>query len=64
MRRLAVTQSLVVNPKSCQVSLQEPDMALCYVYPELLTPETRGHGCQFHHSTKLRECKNAKTNFI
>ena len=25
--------------------------ALCYVYPVILTPETRGHGCQFHHLT-------------
>ncbi|MEY2760653.1 MAG: hypothetical protein RLZZ96_553, partial [Bacteroidota bacterium] len=29
---------LVVNP-------------LCRVYPELTTPETGGHVCQFHHPT-------------
>jgi hypothetical protein len=27
-------------------------MALCCVYPVILTPETRGHVCQkFHHPT-------------
>ena len=29
--------------------------ALCYVYPVILTPETRGHVCQkFHHPTVFR----------
>jgi hypothetical protein len=37
--QLALAQiRLVVNP-------------LCYVYPGLPTPETRGHVCQFHHPT-------------
>jgi len=28
------------------------ETALCYVYPVILTPETRGHVCQkFHHPT-------------
>lgn len=26
---------------------------LYYVYSELLTPETGGHGCQFHHPARM-----------
>ena len=48
-RQLAVAQSSVVDPGR---NLITEEAALCYVYPVILTPETRGHVCQeFHHPT-------------
>lgn len=36
---------------STPVDLEKTRPALLYVYPELTTPETGGHGCQFRHPT-------------
>jgi hypothetical protein len=48
-RQLAVVQSSVVDPGRINIATET---ALCYVYPVILTPETRGHVCQkFHHPT-------------
>ncbi len=48
-RQLAVVQSSVVDPGQHHIAMK---LALCYVYPVILTPETRGHVCQkFHHPT-------------
>ena len=50
-RQLAVVQSSVVDPGRIDIAT---NTALCYVYPVILTPETRGHVCQkFHHPTVL-----------
>ncbi|MFN3589050.1 MAG: arginine N-succinyltransferase, partial [Spirosomataceae bacterium] len=35
--------------------------ALLCVCPELTTPETGGHGCQFRHPTLLKRTKQIKT---
>ena len=48
-RWLAIAQSSVVDPGRSDITTQS---ALHYVYPIILTPETRGHVCQkFHHPT-------------
>jgi hypothetical protein len=54
--QLAVVQCLVVNPGRLYCgpvfTEQQYQSALCYVYPVIPTPETRGHVCQkFHHPT-------------
>ncbi len=55
-RQLAVVQSSVVDPGHLNIAIQ---MALCYVYPVILTPETRGHVCQkFHHPTVYKNAVN------
>ena len=41
-RQLAVVQSSVVDPGRFRITTPA---ALCYVYPVILTPETRGHVC-------------------
>jgi hypothetical protein len=48
-RQLAEVQSSVVDPgRNCIAATT----ALCFVYPVILTLETRGHVCQkFHHPT-------------
>jgi hypothetical protein len=48
-RQLVVAQSSVVDPGRSSIATFA---ALCYIYPVILTPETRGHVCQkFHHPT-------------
>jgi len=48
-RQLAIAQSSVVDPGRFYIAIKT---ALHYVYPVILTPETRGHVCQkFHHPT-------------
>ena len=48
-RQLAIVQSSVVDPGHYNIAIV---MALYYVCPVILTPETRGHVCQkFHHPT-------------
>src|ERR1035437_1139356 len=48
-RQLAIAQSSVVDPGRNYIAIKP---ALHYVYPVILTPETRGHVCQkFHHPT-------------
>jgi hypothetical protein len=42
-RQLAIAQSSVVDPGRISIATET---ALCYVYPVILTPETRGHVCQ------------------
>ncbi len=50
-RWLAIAQSSVVDPGRLSPFASEQP-ALHYVYPMILTPETRGHVCQkFHHPT-------------
>jgi len=65
-RQLAITQMVsVVDPGR---NIVANTSTLCYVYPVILTPETRGHVCQkFHHPTiflvnQLRtlKCKTKK----
>jgi len=47
--QLVVAQSSVVDPGRLIIANQP---ALCYIYPVISTPETRGHVCQkFHHPT-------------
>jgi hypothetical protein len=41
-RRLAKAQELISSGQSSLIR---------FVYPELPTPETGGHGCQFQHLT-------------
>ena len=41
-RQLAIAQSSVVDPGHFSIATKT---ALCYVYPVILTPETRGHVC-------------------
>jgi hypothetical protein len=49
--QLVVAQSSVVDPGRSGIATLA---ALCYIYPVILTPETRGHVCQkFHHPTVL-----------
>ena len=56
-RQLAVTQSSVVDPGRTDIAINP---ALCYVYPVILTPETRGHVCQkFHHPTVYKNVDSA-----
>ena len=43
-RQLAIVQSSVVDPGRI-IRLTADKTALCYVYPVILTPETRGHVC-------------------
>jgi hypothetical protein len=51
-RQLAIAQSSVVDPGRIDIATYP---ALCYVYPVILTPETRGHVCQkFHHPTMFK----------
>ncbi len=50
--QLAIAQRLVVNPGRGFTRFWRITSALCYVYPVISTPETRGHVCQkFHHPT-------------
>ena len=47
--QLVVAQSSVVDPGRVVIANQT---ALCYIYPVISTPETRGHVCLiFHHPT-------------
>ena len=51
-RQLAIAQSSVVDPGRHYIAATT---ALYYVYPVILTPETRGHVCQkFHHPTMFK----------
>jgi hypothetical protein len=46
--QLAKKQNFGGQPQS---TLEKTRPALLFVYPELTTPETGGHGCQFRHPT-------------
>jgi hypothetical protein len=51
-KQLVVAQSSVVDPGRFNIATKA---ALCYIYPVIFTPETRGHVCQkFHHPTMIK----------
>jgi hypothetical protein len=57
-RQLVKVQSSVVDPGRINIAI---NTALYFIYPVILTPETRGHVCQkFHHPTIFKIFSAAK----